>query len=44
MSQPANISRKWFCIQNVSMKVMFQIATDPVHVEFILLEILEKYF
>ena len=38
ISQPANISRKWFCIQNVSMEVTFLIATDPDHVGFILFE------
>ena len=38
----SNISRKWFCIQNISMQVMFLIATDPNHVGFILMEKLSQ--
>ena len=42
ITQFANISRKWFCVQNVSKVVMIQIEIDPDHVWFLLLEKLGK--
>ena len=42
IAQPANLPRKWICIQNVSMEVTFQIDTDPDHVGVILLEKLSQ--
>ena len=38
ISPPANIYRKRFTIQNVSMEVKFQIETDTDHVGFLLLD------